>query len=74
MRRARTDIIARYGGKTLVLVSHVTPIKTMLRQALDVGPQFLFRMHLDLTGISIAEFYPDGHASVKLVNDTSHLS
>ena len=73
VRKARTDIIARYGGKTLVLVSHVTPIKTMLRQALDVGPQFLFRMHLDLTGISIAEFYPDGHASVKLVNDTSHL-
>ncbi|MDX8055607.1 bifunctional RNase H/acid phosphatase [Lentzea sp. BCCO 10_0798] len=73
VRKARTDIIARYGGKTLVLVSHVTPIKTLLRQALDVGPQFLFRMHLDLTGVSIAEFYPDGHASVKLVNDTSHL-
>ncbi|MEU3645327.1 bifunctional RNase H/acid phosphatase [Lentzea sp. NPDC034063] len=73
VRKARADIIARYGGKTLVLVSHVTPIKTMLRQALDAGPQFLFRMHLDLTGISIAEFYPDGPASVKLVNDTSHL-
>jgi broad specificity phosphatase PhoE/ribonuclease HI len=74
VRKARTEIIARYGGKTLVVVSHVTPIKTLLRQALDVGPQFLFRMHLDLTGVSIAEFYPDGHASVKLVNDTSHLS
>ncbi|ANZ36152.1 bifunctional RNase H/acid phosphatase [Lentzea guizhouensis] len=74
VRRARTELIAKYGGKTLVVVSHVTPIKTLLRQALDVGPQFLFRMHLDLTGVSIAEFYPDGHASVKLVNDTSHLS
>ncbi|WP_053739251.1 bifunctional RNase H/acid phosphatase [Nocardia sp. NRRL S-836] len=73
VRKARTDLIAKYGGKTLVVVSHVTPIKTLLRQALDVGPQFLFRMHLDLTGVSIAEFYPDGHASVKLVNDTSHL-
>ncbi|WVH84943.1 bifunctional RNase H/acid phosphatase [Lentzea sp. DG1S-22] len=74
VRKARADIIAKYGGKTIVVVSHVTPIKTLLRQALDVGPQFLFRMHLDLTGVSIAEFYPDGHASVKLVNDTSHLS
>ncbi len=73
VRKARTDLIAKYGGKTLVVVSHVTPIKTLLRQALDVGPQFLFRMHLDLTGVSVAEFYPDGHASVKLVNDTSHL-
>ncbi|SEQ09225.1 probable phosphoglycerate mutase [Lentzea xinjiangensis] len=74
VRKARTEIIARYGGSTVVVVSHVTPIKTLLRQALDVGPQFLFRMHLDLTGVSVAEFYPDGHASVKLVNDTSHLS
>jgi probable phosphoglycerate mutase len=74
IRKARSEIIAKYGGKTIVVVSHVTPIKTLLRQALDVGPQFLFRMHLDLTGVSIAEFYPDGHASVKLVNDTSHLS
>ncbi|MEU0884790.1 bifunctional RNase H/acid phosphatase [Lentzea sp. NPDC005914] len=73
VRKARTEIIAKFGGKTLVVVSHVTPIKTLLRQALDVGPQFLFRMHLDLTGVSIAEFYPDGPASVKLVNDTSHL-
>ncbi|MET9627270.1 bifunctional RNase H/acid phosphatase [Lentzea sp. NPDC006480] len=73
VRKARSEIIAKFGGKTLVVVSHVTPIKTLLRQALDVGPQFLFRMHLDLTGVSIAEFYPDGHASVKLVNDTSHL-
>ncbi|WP_204765320.1 bifunctional RNase H/acid phosphatase [Lentzea nigeriaca] len=73
VRKARSEIIAKFGGQTLVLVSHVTPIKTLLRQALDVGPQFLFRMHLDLTGVSIAEFYPDGHASVKLVNDTSHL-
>ncbi|MFD5824936.1 bifunctional RNase H/acid phosphatase [Lentzea sp. NPDC060358] len=74
VRKARAEIIAEYGGSTVVVVSHVTPIKTLLRQALDVGPQFLFRMHLDLTGVSIAEFYPDGHASVKLVNDTSHLS
>ncbi|MFD9705335.1 bifunctional RNase H/acid phosphatase [Lentzea sp. NPDC059081] len=74
IRKARAEIIAKYGGSTVVVVSHVTPIKTLLRQALDVGPQFLFRMHLDLTGVSIAEFYPDGHASVKLVNDTSHLS
>ncbi len=73
VRKARSEIIAKFGGRTLVVVSHVTPIKTLLRQALDVGPQFLFRMHLDLTGVSIAEFYPDGPASVKLVNDTSHL-
>jgi len=33
----------------------------------------LFRLHLDLAALSIVEFYPDGNASVRLVNDTSYL-
>jgi probable phosphoglycerate mutase len=41
--------------------------------ALDVGPSLLYRLHLDLASLSVAEFYPDGAASVRLVNDTSHL-
>ena len=74
VRRARDELITRYGGRTLVLVSHVTPIKALLRMGLDAGPSLLFRLHLDLAALSIAEFYPDGNASVRLVNDTSHLS
>ena len=73
VRRCRDDLIARHGGSTIVVVSHVTPIKALLRMALDVGPSLLFRLHLDLASVSVAEFYPDGHASVRLVNDTSHL-
>ncbi|GGC71567.1 bifunctional RNase H/acid phosphatase [Hoyosella rhizosphaerae] len=72
VRRARDELIAEYGGANLLIVSHVTPIKTVLRMALDAGPALLFRLHLDLASLSIAEFYPDGGASVKLVNDTSH--
>jgi probable phosphoglycerate mutase len=41
--------------------------------ALDAGPSLLYRLHLDLASLSIAEFYPDGGAAVRLVNDTSHL-
>ena len=62
-----------YGGGTVVVVSHVTPIKSLLRMGLDAGPSLLFRLHLDLASLSIVEFYPDGNASVRLVNDTSHL-
>ncbi|NMM88174.1 bifunctional RNase H/acid phosphatase [Rhodococcus sp. SRB_17] len=70
---ARDDLIATYGGATLLVVSHVTPIKTLVQLALDAGPSLLYRLHLDLASLSIAEFYPDGGASVRLVNDTSHL-
>lgn len=73
IRRARTRIISEYGGATVLVVSHVTPIKTMLRMALDAGPSILYRLHLDLASLSIAEFYPDGAASVRLVNQTSYL-
>ncbi len=72
--RVRARIIAEHAGETVLVVSHVTPIKTVLRLALDAGPGILYRLHLDLASLSIAEFYPDGAASVRLVNETSYLS
>jgi probable phosphoglycerate mutase len=74
VRKARDETIAKYGGRTIVVVSHVTPIKTLLRMGLDAGPSLLFRLHLDLASLSIVEFYPDGNACVRLVNDISHLA
>jgi broad specificity phosphatase PhoE/ribonuclease HI len=73
VRRAKARIINEHGGETVLVVSHVTPIKTLLRMALDAGPGILYRLHLDLASLSIAEFYPDGVASVRLVNQTAYL-
>ena len=73
VRDARARIVATYAGSTVLVVSHVTPIKTMLRLALDGNAGILYRLHLDLASLSIAEFYPDGLASVRLVNQTSYL-
>ena len=36
--RARDRIVAEHGGSTVLVVSHVTPIKMLLREALDAGP------------------------------------
>jgi len=73
IERARDRIIAAYGPATVLVVSHVTPIKTLLRLALAAGSSVLYRLHLDLASLSITEFYPDNGASVRLVNDTSYL-
>lgn len=73
VRIAQQRIITDHAGQTVLVVSHVTPIKTLLRLALDAGPAILYRLHLDLASLSIAEFYPDGAASVRLVNQTSYL-
>ena len=71
--RARERITEQYQGATVLVVSHVTPIKTLLRLALDAGPGILYRLHLDLASLSIAEFYSDGATSVRLVNQTGYL-
>ena len=68
----RESLVREHPGATLVLVTHVTPIKMLLRDALQAGPGVLYRLHLDLAALSIVDFYPDGGASVRLVNDTSH--
>ncbi|GAB3587513.1 bifunctional RNase H/acid phosphatase [Amycolatopsis endophytica] len=73
VRQTRDELIEARGGQTIIVVSHVTPIKSLLRLGLDAGPSLLFRLHLDLASVSIVEFYPDGNASVRLVNDISHL-
>jgi ribonuclease HI len=71
--RVRNRIIAEHGETTVLVVSHVTPIKTLLRLALDAGEGILYRLHLDLASLSIAEFYGDGASSVRLVNQTAYL-
>ncbi|MXP21046.1 bifunctional RNase H/acid phosphatase [Gordonia sp. HNM0687] len=70
---AKEALLQQYPGKTVLVVSHVTPIKSLLREALGTGPELLFRLHLDLASLSIAEFFPDGGSVVRLVNDTGHL-
>ena len=72
VQRVRNRVTAEHAGETVLVVSHVTPIKTLLRLALDAGPGILYRLHLDLASLSIAEFYPDGASSVRLVNETSY--
>ncbi|MET7915132.1 bifunctional RNase H/acid phosphatase [Streptomyces avermitilis] len=69
----RDKLLAAYAGRTVLLVSHVTPIKTLVRLALDAPPQSLFRMELSAASVSAVAYYADGNASVRLLNDTSHL-
>jgi ribonuclease H / adenosylcobalamin/alpha-ribazole phosphatase len=72
VRRARDRVLAAYGGRKVVVVSHVTPIKTLLRLALDAPPTALYRMHLDLACLSEVQWFADGPAVVRSLNDTAH--
>ncbi|APT85152.1 bifunctional RNase H/acid phosphatase [Corynebacterium aquilae] len=75
-RRAKktlSQIIDTCGATNVLVVSHVTPIKGLIRLGLDAGPSIYHCLHLDLASLSIAEFYADGPTSVRLVGETAHL-
>ncbi|MFC3997745.1 bifunctional RNase H/acid phosphatase [Nocardiopsis sediminis] len=71
--RARDRLLARHTGGTVLVVSHVTPIKTLIRQALLAPPEALYRMHLDVGCLSRIDCFADGPMLVRSVNDTGHL-
>ncbi|WP_330438512.1 bifunctional RNase H/acid phosphatase [Micromonospora sp. NBC_00821] len=72
--RVISGLLTAYPGETVVVVSHVSPIKLMLRDALAAGDGFLHRLFLDAAGISVLDMWPDGGVAVRTVNDTAHLA
>jgi broad specificity phosphatase PhoE len=66
-------VVSGYGGGRVLIVSHVTPIKTLIAHALLAPPVSMFRMHLDVAALSSVDWYPDGPAVLRSFNDTTHL-
>lgn len=66
-------LLADHGRKTVVVVSHVTPIKTIVCRALLAPPAALFRIHLDVASLSEVDWFADGPALLRSLNDTAHL-
>jgi probable phosphoglycerate mutase len=67
-------VLAERGGRTVLIVSHVTPIKTLVAAALLAPPAALYRMHLDVAALCEIDWYADGPAVLRSFNDTAHLS
>jgi ribonuclease H / adenosylcobalamin/alpha-ribazole phosphatase len=66
-------LLAAQEFRTLLLVSHVTPIKTLACRAMLAPLAALFRIHLDVASLCEIDWYPDGPAVVRSLNDTAHL-
>jgi broad specificity phosphatase PhoE/ribonuclease HI len=71
--RARERILTRHAGRTVLVVSHVTPIKLFLAAALEVHDAVVHRIFLEAASLCTVAWASDGRASVRLVNDTAHL-
>jgi probable phosphoglycerate mutase len=70
---AREALLARHAGETVLVVSHVGPLRTLVRLALGAPAEALFRMELAAASLSAVAYSADGNASLRLLNDTGHL-
>jgi len=73
VRRARNAVIAAHPGQVVAVVTHVSPIKALVRLALDAPPSSVYRLHLDTASVSVLDYFADGASSLRLFNDISHL-
>jgi ribonuclease H / adenosylcobalamin/alpha-ribazole phosphatase len=73
VKRAQSRILQAYQGKSVLVVSHVTPIKTLVRLALGAPGSSLYRMELSPASLTTLAWYADGTASMRSFNDVGHL-
>jgi probable phosphoglycerate mutase len=56
---ALARLVEAHAGRTVVVVSHVTPIKIVVAEALDAPLSALFRMELSTASVSVVTFFGD---------------
>ncbi len=72
VRPALEELIAEARDADIVVVSHVSPIKSAITWALGVGPEVTWRCHLDRASICRITAGPRGPA-LSGFNETAHL-
>jgi ribonuclease H / adenosylcobalamin/alpha-ribazole phosphatase len=68
VRRTRDTLLSTYPGKAVLAVTHVTPIKILVRLALGAPLEAVFRMELAPASVTVISWYPDGQASMRMFN------
>ena len=67
-------VLDEHPGRTVLVVSHVTPIKTLVAHAVDAPLEAVFRMELSPASVSVVSFYTGGEdgtearASMRMYN------
>jgi broad specificity phosphatase PhoE len=66
-------VLTSHQHQHVLIVSHVTPIKSLVAASLLAPQAALYRMHLDVAALCEIDWYPDGPAVLRSFNDTAHL-
>jgi broad specificity phosphatase PhoE/ribonuclease HI len=61
-------LLEEYAGRTVLVVSHVTPIKVLVTRALGAPLESVHRMEMAPASVSVLSFFDDGNASMRMFN------
>jgi broad specificity phosphatase PhoE/ribonuclease HI len=68
MERTRDRILADHRGRLVVALTHLTPIKLLIRDVLEMPLTGLFRTEISPGSVTVLAWYPDGRPVVRLLN------
>ena len=71
--RARTQLLARHPRQTVLVVTHVTPTKVLVSDALGAPLSALYRMEMSPATLTEIQWFETGQASLRRFNDAAHL-
>jgi probable phosphoglycerate mutase len=73
VQRGISQILDKHEGKTVVVVSHVMPIRGFVKKALDASWASYWRTSVAPCSITIIRFWGDEAAEITVTNQTNHL-
>jgi probable phosphoglycerate mutase len=68
VRRSRDRLLSTYPGQTVLAVTHVTPIKLLVKLALGAPLESVYRMELAPASVTVISWFADGNASMRMFN------
>ena len=73
VNRACDRLLRDHSGQTVLVVSHISPIKILLCRALGVPLGTIYRLYLGSACINKIQWHGREFAAVHCINDTSHI-
>jgi ribonuclease H / adenosylcobalamin/alpha-ribazole phosphatase len=61
-------VLSEHAGRTVLAVSHVTPIKVLVAHAMGAPLESVHRMELAPASVTVLSFYGDGRMSLRMFN------
>ena len=68
MRETRDLMLLAHATRTVVVVTHLTPIKMLVQSVLDLPFEAAFKTEIMPASVTVLTWYPDGRGVVRLLN------